>query len=322
MKKTKSIIKILITLLIIVSLVGCSSERVKVDNDKIQIMTTLFPQYDFAKQIVKDKGEVSLLLPPGVEAHSYEPTPQDVVKIRKADVFIYTSEHMEPWAVKMVEDIGSENLKVINLSEGLSLIDIDHDDHDHDDDHDDHDHEHVDGKDPHTWLDPVYAQQMVKNIMEGLIEVDGNEAQYYRENAEKYIKELKALDESFIEAFKKTKTDTIIYGGHFAFGYFTERYHLNHISPYIGFSPNAEPTPNRIIELIKTLEQSEIKVIYYEELVDPKVATIISEETGAKMLLLHGAHNISKEELQSNITYVEIMRDNLEKLKEGLGYEQ
>ncbi len=163
---------------------------------------------------------------------------------------------------------------------------------------------------------------MVKNIMEGLIEVDGNEAQYYRENAEKYIKELKALDESFIEAFKKTKTDTIIYGGHFAFGYFTERYHLNHISPYIGFSPNAEPTPNRIIELIKTLEQSEIKVIYYEELVDPKVATIISEETGAKMLLLHGAHNISKEELQSNITYVEIMRDNLEKLKEGLGYEQ
>ncbi len=315
--KTKSIIRIIITLLIIGSLVGCSSEQVKNDNDKIQIMTTLFPQYDFAKQIVKDKGEVSLLLPPGVEAHSYEPTPQDVVKIRKADVFIYTSEHMEPWALKMVQDIGSENLKVINLSEGLNLIDIDHDEHD---DHDGHDH--VDGKDPHTWLDPVYAQQMVKNIMNGLIEVDSKEAKFYTENGEKYIEELKALDESFIEAFKKTKTDTIIYGGHFAFGYFTQRYNLNHISPYIGFSPNAEPTPNRIIELIKTLEKAEIKVIYYEELVDPKVATIISKETGAKMLLLHGAHNISKKELQSNITYVEIMRANLEKLKEGLGYEK
>lgn len=315
MNKHKRILKGLIIAIGLVSLMGCNSNNSDKDNDKLQIITTLFPQYDFAKQIVKDKGDVSLLLPPGVEAHSYEPTPQDVVKIRNADVFIYTSEYMEPWAVKMVADIGSEDLKVINLSEGLTLIETD----DYEDD--DH-HPEADGKDPHTWLDPVYAQQMVKNISDGLVEIDEPNKEYYTNNSATYIEELKDLDQSFVDTFNKVKTKTIIYGGHFAFGYFTNRYGLEHISPYSGFSPNAEPTPNRIVELIKTLETSDIKVIYYEELVDPKVATIISEQTGAKMLLLHGAHNISKEELASDITYVEIMYENLEKLKEGLGYEE
>ncbi|NLC54516.1 MAG: zinc ABC transporter solute-binding protein [Erysipelothrix sp.] len=319
MHKHKSILKIIILTLTLLSLFGCNnSNKPTPDKDKIQIITTLFPQYDFTKEIVGDKGEVSLLLPPGVEAHSYEPTPRDIVSIRNADVFIYTSKAMEPWAIKMVSEISSEDLKVIDLSEGIQLIDIDGL-HDHGDE--DHDHEDdFDGKDPHIWLDPVYAQTMVENITKGLIEVDKNNETFYTNNSEAYIEKLKALDASFTETFSKTKSDTILYGGHFAFGYFTERYGLKHISPYIGFSPNAEPTPNRIVELIKTLETAEFKVIYYEELVDPKVAKTISDQTGAKMLMLHGAHNISKEEIEAGVSYLEIMYENQEKLKEGLGY--
>ena len=312
----KKLIKVLLASLLVITISGCNIETDKKDKDKFQIMTTLFPQYDFSKEIVKDKGEVSLLIPPGVEAHSYEPTPQDIVKIRKADVFIYTSDYMEPWAKKMIDEISEEDLLVINLSENLELIDIEgHDDHDHD-------HEEIDAKDPHTWLDPIYAQQMVNNIANKLKIIDKDNAEYYENNANAYIKDLKQLDADFISMLEKTSKDTIIYGGHFAFGYFTKRYNLKHISPYVGFSPNAEPTPSRIVELIETLEESDAKVIYYEELVDPKVAEIISEQTGAKMLLLHGAHNISKAELNDEITYLEIMYDNLEKLKEGLGYEK
>lgn len=314
MKKSKMIISTIIILLLLGALSACGSNEI-IENDKLTIITTLFPQYDFAREIVKDKGEVSLLLPPGVEAHSYEPTPQDIVKIRNADVFIYTSEYMEPWAVKMVKDIGSDQLKVVNLSEGLSLIESD-------DDHDDEHHPEADGKDPHTWLDPVYAEIMVENISDAISEVDPINAEFYNDNAKDYMEKLQVLDKNFKDVFSKTKSDTIIYGGHFAFGYFTQRYGLKHLSPYSGFSPNAEPTPNKIVELIKKLEDLDVKVIYYEELVDPKVANIIAEATGAKIELLHGAHNISKNELESGITYLDIMYENLEKLKEGLGYEE
>lgn len=314
MKKSKMIISTIIILLLLGALSACGSNEI-IENDKLTIITTLFPQYDFAREIVKDKGEVSLLLPPGVEAHSYEPTPQDIVKIRNADVFIYTSEYMEPWAVKMVKDIGSDQLKVVNLSEGLSLIESD-------DDHDDEHHPEADGKDPHTWLDPVYAEIMVENISDAISEVDPINTEFYNDNAKDYMEKLQVLDKNFKDVFSKTKSDTIIYGGHFAFGYFTQRYGLKHLSPYSGFSPNAEPTPNKIVELIKKLEDLDVKVIYYEELVDPKVANIIAEATGAKIELLHGAHNISKNELESGITYLDIMYENLEKLKEGLGYEE
>ena len=130
------------------------------------------------------------------------------------------------------------------------------------------------------------------------------------------------MDKKFVETFSKVKHKTIIHGGHFAFGYFAKRYGLEYISPYDGFSPNAEPTPKKISELMNNMKSLGLNVIYYEELIDPKVAKIISEETGGKMLLLHGAHNISKEELESGISYIEIMESNLDRLKEGLGYDE
>lgn len=330
MKKIKILTSILILTLILTLISGCSSTKEKsVEGDKkekIKIVTTLFPQYDFTREIVKDKGEVSLLLPPGVEAHSYEPTPQDIGNIKKADVFVYTGEYMEPWAEKVIKNVGKNNIVTVDLSEGIDLIDEDdHHEEEHSEDHDhdkDHDHHHHGGKDPHIWLDPVYAQKMVDSIVESVVEVDKENEDFYRQNGESYKKKLQKLDEEFTKTFEKTKHKKIIYGGHFAFGYFAKRYGLEYISPYNGFTPNAEPTPQRITELIQNMKSSGIKVIYYEELIDPKVANIISEQTGAEMMLLHGAHNVSKEELESDISYIKIMEENLEKLKQGLVYNE
>ncbi len=327
---------------------GCSADQsaeIASASDKVQIVTTLFPQYDFVKQIAGDTVEVTLLLPPGVEAHAYEPTPHDIVKIQNSDVFIYTGEEMEPWAHKVIETVGEDHIVVIEAGQGLfDLAAEEHDheaeDHDHDseehdveaEDHDheaeehdqdgeDHDHDHS-GADPHIWLDPVKAQAMLQNIEAGLVKVMPENAALYSENSKAYQNEIEMLNTAFKEVFSKTESKTIVSGGHFAFGHFIKRYGLEYKSPYVGFAPDAEPTPKRIAELIDFINESHVRAIFYEELVDPRVATVIADETDAQMLMLHAAHNVSKEELESGISYVEIMKQNLENLKIGLGYKE
>lgn len=305
--------------------------------DKIEIIATLFPQYDFARAVGGEYVNVTLLLPPGVEAHSYEPTPQDVAKIEKSDLFIYTGPFMEPWAEKMISTTEKTDKQVANVSENVTLLKSeDHDHHDTDlhesgenhdaDEHDDHDvdehddHDHGE-YDPHIWLDPNNAIIMVQDILDHLVAIDPDHQAIYEANAADYIEKLKTLDNDIKEARKGFKSNVIIYGGHFAFGYFAHAYDLEYVSPYSGFAPDAEPTPQKIAEMIDVMDEAHSKAIFYEELIDPRVARVISEETGAEMLLLHGAHNVSKDELSSGVTYVEIMYQNLERLKEGLGYE-
>lgn len=371
MKKFRTAIATLLVISMIVLTAGCSTpssdvsdtpedSSISKETAKIKVITTLFPQYDFVRQIARDKVEVSLLLPPGVEPHSYEPTPRDIVDIQKSNAFIYTGEYMEPWAHKVIETVKSEDLVVVDTSAGIDLMDGDGDHHDehgeehhdeheeehhdeheeehHDEheeeNHDEHEEEHADehheahddhnhgGMDPHIWLDPVHAQVMVDNILEGLVKADPSNESFYRENADDYKAKLQRLHEELSQTFEKTKYKKIIFGGHFAFNYFTERYGLEYISAYSGFAPDAEPTPQRIAQLIKNMEESGLKVIYYEELVDPKVSKVIAEQTGAEMLLLHAAHNVTKEELASGTTYIQIMEDNLKNLKQGLGYNE
>lgn len=306
--------KILPLLLIIVILTGCSTAPAvpaEEADGKLKVITTLFPLYDFSRIMLGDKGDVSLLLPPGVESHAFDPTPQDIVRINKADVFIYTGEFMEPWAQKIIEAVENKNLVIIDASAGIELV-KEEDVHDSDNE----------GVDPHIWLDPVLASQMAVTISEGLIQASPELSVQIIENRDALIADLEVLDQKFIGTFKKTKYNKIIYGGHFAFGYFAKRYGLEHISPYEGFSPDAEPTPAKIAQLIDTLNASESKFIYFEELIDPRVSKVIADETGAKMLMLHGAHNLSKDELANNITYIQIMEQNLENLKKGLGYRE
>lgn len=300
--------------------------------DKVEVVTTLFPTYDFAKQIGKDKVNVSLLLPPGVESHTFEPKPADVVRISKADIFIYTGKYMEPWVEDMLKGVSNKNLIVVDTSQGIELMaEGDHDEegehhkegehHEeaghHEGEHE-HGHHYQGGKDPHIWLDLNNAQVMVDTIAKALAQKDPANSGHYLNNAKEYNAKLANLDARFKSTFSTCKHKTIIYGGHFAFGYFARRYGLEHDSPYDGFSPNAEPTPKAIAELINKLKTSKMKYIYYEELLDPKVSRTIASETGAKLELLHGAHNVSRDELNRGVTFIDIMEDNLKKLRVGL----
>lgn len=283
--------------------------------EKMSVVTTLFPQYDFARIIAGEYADVKYLLPAGTEAHSYEPTPKDMVALLKADIFLYTGELMEPWTVNIVNNMKEENVLVVDLSENITLLTCE-----------DHNHEAEDGNnkayDPHYWTDPNMAIIMVDSIADAFIATDFANSDEYLKNANKLKEDLRSLDKKIRETISKTKSKTILSGGHFAFGYFAKQYGLDHLSPYTGFAPNAEPTPQSIKALIQAINTTKSKVIFHEELIDPKVAEVIAEETGVEMLLLHGVHNISKEELNSGKTYIDIMYENLENLKVGLGYEE
>jgi|LSQX01.3.fsa_nt_gb zinc transport system substrate-binding protein len=322
--KTPGVINFSLVLLLIITIVfpisGCNNREgaITIEKTDINIITTLFPQYDFTKQIAKEHANVSLLLPPGLEAHSYDPPPQDIVRIRNADLFIYTGKYMEPWVGRLIEGIQEDKLIVVDVSKGIELID---EDEQHE--HHGHGHEHSsEGKDPHIWLDPIYAQKMIDNIVEGLIQIDLDNKNIYIKNAKEYKMKLQDLHNNYITTFNSIENKKIMFGGHFAFRYFAKRYGLEYASPYEGFAPDAEPSPQKVAELISNIQETGLKYIYYEELVEPRVAQVISEGSGAEMLLLHAAHNISKDEYENGITYLEIMEENLKKLKLGLGYHE
>ncbi len=284
--------------------------------EKLEVMTTLFPFYDFVRQIGKEKVTVRLLVPPGVEPHAFELKPRDIIQINKSDIFIYTGKYMEPWVQDMLAGIRHTNLLVIDASQGIELLSGEHS---HSELHHSQKEDASLEKDPHIWLDLGHDQSIVDAITQALIERDPANKEFYLQNAKAYKLKLADLDSRFKKSFAGVQQRTILHAGHFAFGYFAKRYGLEYVSPYAGFSPNAEPSPKAIAELIQKSKQLKAQRIYYEELLDPKVARTIARETGVKLELLHGAHNVSKNELARGITFLEIMEDNLKKLQKGFG---
>ena len=294
---------VLISLLM---LSGCATGTV--ESNKPNVIVTLFPQYDMVRAIAQDKVNLEFLLPAGVEPHAYEPTPSTLIDINESDLFIYTSDDMETWISNLFNELDEQGPIVVNTSVGVELIS--------------HEHEGEESElDPHYWLDPLNAKIMVENVTNGLIEMDPDNKDFYQTNANNYLLELETLDKEFIDLFDRVKLNKIIYGGHFAFGYLAHRFNVEILSPYSGYSPDAEPSVNALAELIDVMETNQIKVIFYEELVDPKIARTISEQTGAEIEVLHGAHNLSAEEMGQGLSYFDVMRSNIEKLKVALNYE-
>lgn len=313
-KKIFKILTVLIVSMIFISACGAEnadSESKNNSDEKIKITATLFPQYDFAKMIAKDKAEVEMILPAGTESHNYEPSPAEIISIGESDLFIYTGKYMETWAETIIESIPGD-INVLDISSGI--LDekecLEHDNH--------HDHGHEHNVDPHIWTNPVFAMKMSENIYNELCKIDPENAEYYKENYDNVALKLKALDESFRNVINDSSNKLLVFGGRFAFIYFVEEYGLSYVSAYDSCSSEAEPSAERISEIIKIVKEKDISVIYYEELSTGKVADIICEETGAEKILLHSCHNISADDFNSGITYFELMEQNLENLKKGL----
>jgi len=319
----KKLMSIILSAVIFMGFSGCiNNNSSTADDGKIKIIATLFPQYDFAKQIVGDKANVELLLPPGVDSHSFDPTPSDIVDINKSDMFVYTGEYMEVWAENLISGMESKNVKIVDVSAGISLT-KEADEHHHDDaeehqedaeEHEEHHHEY----DPHIWTNPQFAKIMVDNILAGICEVDSENADFYKQNAEKYKAELDRIDSEFESIVSSSKHKEIFFGGKFAMYYFAERYGLEWVAAFDSCSTETEPSAKVVAQMISEMNEKDIKVIFYEELIDPKAAKTIAEETGAKPLLLHSCHNVSKDDFKKGVTYISLMEQNIINLREGL----
>jgi len=297
---------------------GCTRQEQQ-KSGKLQVVTTLYPLYDFAKRIGGDKAQVSLLLPPGVEPHSFEPRPENVVRVNRADLFIYTSPIMEPWAEKIIAGLDPGKVVVVEGSKGIALLQAPQDDEHggHGDQH----HGEAGGKggalDPHVWLDLDNARLMAENILAALVARDPSNSAYYKGNAAKLTGELAALDKRFQETLAETPKKTMLHGGHYAFGYLARRYGIKYVSAS-AVNADAEPTPARLVELVKLMRREKLSYVFTEELLSPRVAETIARETGAQVLMLRAGHNVTRDELEGGVSFISIMEENLRNLKTGL----
>jgi zinc transport system substrate-binding protein len=286
---------------------------------KLEVVTSLFPLYDFARQVGGDRVHVTLLLPPGVEPHAFEPRPGDVARIQQAAVFIYTGKFMEPWVERILAGLDRKNLLIVDASRGINLRhgDAGHGEHDGDDGHGHDGHAHA-GTDPHVWLDFGNDVLIVDSLAAALAGRDPGNGEFYRRNAASFREKLLALDRKYRETLTSCRKKVIAHGGHFAFGYMAHRYGLEYHTAYPGFTADAEPSPRDLMRLAETVRRHGLTAVYQEELVSPKIAETVSRETGAAVLTLHPAANISREDMDKGVTFLDLMERNLENLKRGL----
>lgn len=298
---------------------------------RLSVVTTIFPYYDFIRQVGGDRIELSMVVPAGMDSHSFEPTPADMKLIQDADLFICNGGEMEHWVSQALEAIDTSGMDIVTMMDYVRVFEEEHVEgmeggHDHEHEEED-DSSHIDNDDGHNeeieydehiWTSPVNAVVITGKIREALSEKDPENKGFYKENAENYQHSLEKLDREFKEVMKNRKRDMIVLGDKFPFRYLAEEYDLNYRAAFSGCSTDTEPSARTIAYLIEKVKENHIPAVYYLELSSHRVAEIISEETGAEPLLLHSCHNVTRKEFESGITYMELMEGNVESLRKGL----
>ena len=283
----------------------------------LKVVASLFPLYDFARTVGGGNVDITLLLPPGVEPHSFEPRPADMVNLSRADIFIYTNRYMEPWAGDILKATGGSRLLIVDSGRGVDFLERIDREVAAEEKSRITGHAPGEGADPHIWLDFSNAKMMVDTIRDAFITRDPVHAELYRTNAQQYRERLDALDRQYRNALSGCRKKTMVDGGHYTFGYLARRYGLTYIAAY-GLSPDAEPTARDLARISRILSREGLKHLFHEELLSPRIAGTIAQETGASLLRLHGAHNISREELHAGTTFIDLMEKNLDQLLTGL----
>ena len=315
----KKILLILLCLALLLTLAACGTPAA--DRDRLQVVATLFPQYDFARNIALERADVELLLDFGADAHSYDPTPADIITIAKADLFIYTGGDMELWAEKLLASadiqkaIESGSLRVLDLSQSVELLCL----HEHDED-EEHDHDHDHGEyDPHIWTSLQNARDMVSAITHALIELDPEGMTDYKASAAAYDAELVMLEMELADMLADAKRDTCCFGGSFAFAYLFHDAGLSHVSVFEGCASHAEGSVADIAAVVGAVKASGAPYVLYDSPSEQKTAQTIASETDTELLRLHAIHNITKQEFDAGEDFCSLMRQNIEVLRKALG---
>lgn len=325
--------------LVAVLLVACgqdksSKDETKKDHDKLQVVTSFYPMYEFTKQVAGDRADVSVLVSGGASAHHYEPSAKDIAQLSEADLFVYSSDQMEFWAKKMLTSVENKKLEVVKATNKKDMLaetghdhegeHEEHEGHEHENDsgHHDHEHEHEGhdhgGVDPHNWLDPQAVSAQVDAIKTALIKADPKGKDVYEKNAKAFQKELKAVDEAYESALKNAEARTFVVQ-HQAFSYLAHRYHLEQVAAS-GINTEAEPSPQALAEINEIVKTTGVPVIYYQSGSHSKIAETIAKETDTEIAVLYDLERAPQDvdDTKKDMNYIDAMKFNLKQLQKSI----
>lgn len=303
MKKVKFILITCICFCLLLS--GCQFDE---SNGKIKITATCISCYDFARAVAGDKADISLILPPGTDIHSFEPTINDISGIQESDLFIYIGGESDTWVERVLDCV--ENVNSIKMA---NYVDLSHE-HEHTHNHKHSDHEY----DEHIWTSPANAEIMINAISEALSMIDAENSHYYNANAAEYIEKINHQAALTAEVVELSRTKHIVVADRFPFKYLTDYYNLGYTAAFSGCDEDTDADLTTVIKLIETVEQKEITGVFVTELSTKNLAETVSRQTGAKIIELHSFHNISAEDFKNGITYLDVLERNRLALAEGL----
>lgn len=307
-KRTLRLICLCVTAALGISIfTGCSvntsGNKNSIANGKINVYTSFYAMYDFAKKIGGDKINLTNLVPAGTEPHDWEPSPTDIARLEKADVIIYNGAGMEGWIEKVLKTLGNKKLITVEAAKELKLSD-------------NTDTAEELKSDPHLWLNPMFAKKQMELIKNTFVTADPSSKDYFEKNYADNAKKIDALNTEFTETVSKFKSKDIIVA-HKAFGYLCSTYGLRQVA-IEGLAADSEPSPSRMAEIVKFARKNNVKYIFFEELVSPKIAETIAKEVGAKTGTLNPLEGLKEEDLAAGKEYFSVMRENLEALKNAL----
>ncbi len=300
------------------------------DSDKISVVTTIFPQYDFVRQIAGDRAEIRMLLKPGEESHSYEPTPQDIIAIQESDVFIYTGGENDVWVEDILSSMPESDRLTLRLMECVDTVEEEHVEgmkespgHTHHEEDGEGEEETGDAHsvheiDEHVWTSPVNASLIVEQIKGLLIEADPAGRTVYEENNKAYQEKLSELDGQFREVTENAKSNLLIFGDRFPFRYLADEYGLDYYAAFPGCAGDTEPSAATMVFLINKVKEEHVPYVLKMELSNADIANGVAEATGTEVKVFYSCHNLSAEDFENGETYLSMMQKNIETLKEVL----
>ena len=305
----KKIFSLIFCVLFIFSLCCCTPQSNETEDNKLKIVATIFPQFDFARAVAGDKAEVKMLITPETESHSFEPTTSDITDINNCDIFIYTGGESDHWIENLLENTSNKDMTVISL---MDIVDV-HDEDEHE--HSRHNHSHTD---EHVWTSPKNAMIIAENICKEMCSADPENAQYYNENLNAYLNELASLDQKFTQVTASAKRKTMVFADRFPLKYFADAYSLEYFAAFSGCSEDTEPSASVVASLIDKVKEEDIPVVFKIELSSDSIANTISKDTKAEILTFYSCHNISKEDFEKGETYITLMEKNADSLRTAL----
>jgi zinc transport system substrate-binding protein len=337
----KKIVMVLLCFAVVLSVSGCFTRpAVAPETSKINIYTSFYPLYDFAVKIGGDRVDVVNMIPAGIEPHDWEPSPQLLTALLKADILLFNGLGLDLWVEKTAETLKAGKVMLVNTSDGIEPLrgykhdhGHDHEDecdgHDHEDECDDHedghDHEdecdgHEDGHDstpdPHIWLDPLLALHQAEKILQALVAVDPANADYYKENYENFKEQIESLHKAYVDGLRQVVRREFIVT-HRSFGYLAHRYGLLQLG-ISGLSPHQEPGPGEMKDIVEFTREHNIKYIFREPLAAPRLAEVLAAEIGAEILVLNPLEGLTAADMAAGRDYFTVMYENLEQLKKAL----